>query len=107
MNVTTAPESMQEQPVTPLVENDYQQQIYRWVRKYLLLLSCRGDYTDWEADLSIGLSNDPLEVKLRHYSLIIWCDKYLSTKLPDCNFPSTKMVFAEAPLVSHEFRRNN
>ena len=47
MNVTTALESIQEQRVTPLVENDNQQQIYRWVRKFLLLPSVRGHYTDW------------------------------------------------------------
>ena len=33
MIFTTALESIQEQQVTPLVENDNQQQIYRWVRK--------------------------------------------------------------------------
>ena len=48
MKVTTALEYIQEQRVTPLVENDNQQQIYRWVRKHLLLLSGRGHYTDWE-----------------------------------------------------------
>ena len=48
LNVTTALESIQKQRVDPLVENDNQQHIYRWVRKYLLLPSDRGDYTDWE-----------------------------------------------------------
>ena len=48
MNVTTALESNQEQQVTPLVENYNHQQIYRLVRKYLILPLCRGDYMDWE-----------------------------------------------------------
>ena len=48
MTVTIELESIQEQRVAPLVENDNQQQIYRWVRKHLLLLSGRGHYTDWE-----------------------------------------------------------
>ena len=48
MKVTTALESIQEQRVTPLVENGNQQQIYRWVRKHILLPSDRGHYTDWE-----------------------------------------------------------
>ena len=47
LNVTTALEYIQEQRVTPLVENDNQQQIYRWVRKNLSLPSGRGHYTDW------------------------------------------------------------
>ena len=47
MKVTTALESVQEQRVTPLAENDNQQQIYRWVRKYLLGPSGRGHYMDW------------------------------------------------------------
>ena len=53
MNATTALESIQEQWVTPLVENDNQQQIYRWVRKHLLVLSGRGHYTDWELRQSV------------------------------------------------------
>ena len=48
MNVTTELESIQEQWVPTLGKNGNQQQIYRWVRKYILLASCRGDYTDWE-----------------------------------------------------------
>ena len=48
MNFTTALEYIQEQRVTPLVENRNQQQIYRWVRNHLLLPSGRGHYTDWE-----------------------------------------------------------
>ena len=48
INVTTALESIQEQRVTPLVENLYHQQIYRWVRKHSLLLSGRGHYMDWD-----------------------------------------------------------
>ena len=53
LNVTTALESIQEQRVTPLVENDNQQQIYIWVRNHLLLPSGRGDYTDWELCKSV------------------------------------------------------
>ena len=53
LNVTTALESTQEQRVTPLVENDNQQQIYRWFRNYLLLTPGRGDYTDWELRKSV------------------------------------------------------
>ena len=53
LNVTTALESIQEQQVTPLVENENQQQIYRWVREYILLPSCSGDYTDWELHQSV------------------------------------------------------
>ena len=53
MNITAALEYIQEQWVTPLVENDNQQQIYRWVRKYLLLLPGRGDYTDWALRQSV------------------------------------------------------
>ena len=53
MNVTTALESTQEQRVTPLVENDNQQQIYRWARKHLLLPSGRGHYMDWELRQSV------------------------------------------------------
>ena len=53
INITTALESAQEQRVTTLVENYNQQQIYRWVRKYLLLPLCRGDYTDWELRQSV------------------------------------------------------
>ena len=48
LNFITSLESIQEQQVTPLVENDNQQQIYRWVRNYLLLPSVIVDYTDWE-----------------------------------------------------------
>ena len=48
LKFTTALESIQEQWVTPLVENDNQQQIYRWVKNHLLIPSDRGDYTDWE-----------------------------------------------------------
>ena len=47
MKVTTALESIQLQWITPLVENENQQQIYIWVRKYLLGPSGRGHYTDW------------------------------------------------------------
>ena len=47
MNVTTVLESIQDKRVTPLAENDNQQQIYRWVRKHLLLPSGRIYYTDW------------------------------------------------------------
>ena len=53
MKVTTALESIQEQLVTPLVENRNQQQIYRWVRKHLLDPSGRGHYTDWELCQSV------------------------------------------------------
>ena len=53
MNVTIALESTQEQRVTPLVENDNQQQIYRWARKNLLLPSGRGHYTGWELRQSV------------------------------------------------------
>ena len=53
LNATTALESTQEQWVTPMVENDNQQQIYRWVRKYLLLPLCIGDYMDWELRQSV------------------------------------------------------
>ena len=53
INVTTALESIQEQQVTPLVENDNQQQIYIWVRKHLLVPSGRGHYTDWELRQSV------------------------------------------------------
>ena len=53
LNVTTVLEPTQERQVTPLVENDNQQQIYRWVRKYLLLLLCRVYYTDWELRQSV------------------------------------------------------
>ena len=45
MNITTALESIQEQWVTPMVENDNQQQIYRWVRKCILLPLCIVYYT--------------------------------------------------------------
>ena len=53
LNATTALESIQEQRVTPLIENDNQQQIYRWVRKNLSLPSGRGHYTDWELRQSV------------------------------------------------------
>ena len=53
MNFTTALESIQEQRVTPIVENGNQQQIYRWVRKHLLLPLGRGHYTDWELCQSV------------------------------------------------------
>ena len=53
LNVTTALESIQEQRVTPLVENENQQHIYRWVRKNLSLPSGRGHYTDWELRQSV------------------------------------------------------
>ena len=53
MKVKTALESNQEQQATPMVENDNQEQIYRWVRKHLLLPSGRGYYTDWELRQSI------------------------------------------------------
>ena len=53
MSVTKALESIQEQQVTPLVENDNHQQIYRWVRKHILLPSGRGYYTDWELCQSV------------------------------------------------------
>ena len=53
MKVATALESIQEQRVTPLVENDNQQQIYRWVRKNLSLPSGREHYTDWELRQSV------------------------------------------------------
>ena len=53
MNVTTALESTQEQRVTPLVENDNQQQIYRWVRNHLLLPSGRRHHTDWGLHQSV------------------------------------------------------
>ena len=53
MNATTALEYIQEQEVKPLVENDNQKHICRWVRKYLLLLSGRGDYMDWELCQSV------------------------------------------------------
>ena len=48
MDVKTALESIQEQQVTTLFENDNLQQIYRWVGEYLLLMSGRGDYMDWD-----------------------------------------------------------
>ena len=53
MNFTTALESTQEQQVTPLVENDNQKQIYRWVRKHILFPSGVGHYTDWELRQSV------------------------------------------------------
>ena len=53
LNVTSALESIQEQQVTFLVENDNQQQIYRWVRKNILLPLGRGHYTDWELRQSV------------------------------------------------------
>ena len=53
MKVRTALEYIQEQRVTPLVENGNQKQIYRWVRKHLLLPSGRGHYTDWELHQSV------------------------------------------------------
>ena len=53
LHVTIALESIQEQRFTPLVESDNQQQIYRWVRKYLLLPSGKWDYTDWYIHQSI------------------------------------------------------
>ena len=53
MYVTTELESIQEQRVTPLVENENQQQVYIWVRKYLSLQSCRGDYMYWELRQSV------------------------------------------------------
>ena len=53
MNVKTVLESIQEQRVTPLVENENQQQIYRWVRKNLSLPSGRGHCTDWEIRQSV------------------------------------------------------
>ena len=53
LNVTTALKSIQEQRFTPLVENDNQQQIYGWVRNYLLLPPGRGDYKDWELCQSV------------------------------------------------------
>ena len=37
VNITRAQESIQEQRVTPQVENENQQQKYRWVRKHLLI----------------------------------------------------------------------
>ena len=36
-----------------MVENDNQQQIYRWVRNHILLPPCREDYTDWELRQSV------------------------------------------------------
>ena len=48
IKVATELESIQYQLVTPLVDNENQKQIYIWVRNYLLLPSCREDYTDWE-----------------------------------------------------------
>ena len=53
IKITTAPESIQEQWVTPLVQNSNHQQIYRWVRKHLLLPSGRVHYTDWELRKSV------------------------------------------------------
>ena len=53
LNVTTALKSIQEERVTPLVENDDQQHIYRWVRNYILLPSVRENYTDWELFQSV------------------------------------------------------
>ena len=53
LNFTTALECIQEQRVTPLVENDNQQQICRWLRKNILLPSGRGHYTDWELRQSV------------------------------------------------------
>ena len=53
MKVTTLLEYIQEQRVTPLVENGNQQQIYRRVRKHLFLPSGRGHYTDWELCQSV------------------------------------------------------
>ena len=52
-NVTTVLESILKQLGTPLDENENQQQIYRWVIKYLLQPLVRGDYTDWEFCKSI------------------------------------------------------
>ena len=48
LNVTIALYSIQEQRVTLRIENENQQQIYRWFRNYLLIPSGRGDYTDWD-----------------------------------------------------------
>ena len=53
--VKKALESIQEQRVTPPVENGNQQHIYRWVRNHPLLPSGgRGLYTDWEIHQSAG-----------------------------------------------------
>ena len=62
MKVTTALESIQEQWVTPLVENYNQQQIYRWVRKYLFGPSGSGHYTDWELLQLIDEAPNPCKV---------------------------------------------
>ena len=48
MKVTSELESIKKQRVTPLIENDNHQQIYRWVRKYLLGPPGRGHYMDWD-----------------------------------------------------------
>ena len=53
LNVITALESIQEQRVTPLVENDNKKQIYRWVRNYVLLPFCKRDYTYWDICQSV------------------------------------------------------
>ena len=53
MNATTVLEYIQEKWVTPMVEIYNHQQIYIWVRKYLLLLLGRGDYTDWALRQSV------------------------------------------------------
>ena len=53
INVTAALDSIQEQRVTTLVENDNKKHIYLWVRKYILLPSRRGDYMDWEIHQSV------------------------------------------------------
>ena len=43
---------------------------------------------------------------MRRNSRQLWCTKDLSTKVPECNIPVTEMFFVEAPVVSHEFRKN-
>ena len=53
MNFTIELESTQEQQVTTLVKNYNQQQIYISIIKFILLLSGRVDYTDWELRQSV------------------------------------------------------
>ena len=48
LNIATKLESVQEEQETPLVESSYQQQIFRWVRNVMNLLSVQGQtYIEW------------------------------------------------------------
>ena len=97
MKVTTALEYIQEQRVTPLVENVNQQQIYRRVRKHILLPSCRGHYTDWELRQSVEeiilLKSSCATIQDNFGVPNTYLQRYLNVIFPSLKFSSLKHLW--------------